>query len=520
MKRSFFVFVFCFLVSFLCHAAGGRRPNVLLVMVDDMGFSDLGCYGGEIDSPHIDSLAATGLRFSQFYNTGRCWSTRASLMTGLYPHEAGHASQDRKSPYRAYQGTSPDICPFVSELLKKGGYRTYHVGKWHLQGKDNLWPLQRGFDRSYCVKRQDNFFNPVQILDEGKLVKRPGDTDPDYYITDVFNARALQYLDEHFSRHGEQPFFLYLAHTAPHFPLQAPAKTVAKYRNTFRVGWDAVRKSRESRLSEMGLINCELSARDPDVPAWADLSEADKEMWSGRMAVHAAMIDHVDQGIGKIIENLKRHHAFENTLLFFLSDNGASAEYIVRGDGNDPTAPLGSAKTYRTLEVGWANAANAPFRMYKIWNHEGGIATPLIVHWPEGLAEQEQNGAITHEMGHVIDIVPTILDAAGLPFPKKISGRSLMPVFQGKSRDPNHPIFWEHVGNRAVRIGDWKLVAEFQKPWELYDLSKDRAEMNNLVKKYPDKAAEMAATWQEWADRVGVVLPLKQRQYSPEYRRK
>ncbi len=500
--------------------ARDQHPNILLIMVDDMGFSDLGCYGGEIDSPNIDSLAAEGLRFSQFYNTGRCWSTRASLMTGLYPHEAGHASMDRKSPHRAYQGTSPDIAPFVSELLKKGGYRTYHVGKWHLQGKDNLWPLQRGFDRSYCVKRQDNFFNPVQLLDEGKVIKRPGDKDPDYYITDAFNQRTLQYLDEHFSQYREEPFFLYLAHTAPHFPLHAPAGTVAKYRNSFRDGWDVVRQTRQARLTELGLINCPLSARDPDAVAWDSLTEVQKEEWSGRMAVHAAMIDHVDQGIGHIVEKLKNYKALKNTLILFLSDNGASAEYLIRGDGHDPSAPLGSGKTYRTLEVGWANAANSPFRMHKIWNHEGGISTPLIVHWPEGLTDQQQSNSISNEVGHVIDLVPTMLETAKVSIPEKMSGRSLVPIFQGKSRNPNHPIFWEHVGNRAVRVGDWKLVAEFQKPWELYNLSTDRAEMNNLVKTKPDKAARLAKIWQEWADRVGVVLPVKQRQYSPEYRMK
>jgi arylsulfatase len=511
-----------FLFTGLVAAVSAEKPDILLIMVDDMGFSDLGCTGSEIDTPNLDQLAKDGLLFTQFYNTGRCWPTRASLMTGLYPHEAGHASRGGPKAPPAYRGTTREVAPFVSELLKEqGGYRTYHVGKWHLNAGGPLanhsWPLDRGFERSYAIKQQDNFFNPVEILDEGVSVKRPGNDDPDYYVTDAFTERTLAYLDEHAEKHADEPFFLYLAHTAPHFPLHARAGDVARFRGRFKEGWDVIRKRRHDRQIESGVVGGPLSDRDEAAVAWDSLSPEEQDKWDGRMACHAAMIYRVDVGIGTIVEKLKALGRYENTLILFLSDNGASAEYIVRGDGHDPAAPLGSGETYTCLEVGWANAANSPFRQHKIWVHEGGISTPLIAHWPAGIAE---TGKLTDQSGHVIDIVPTILELAEVDSPEKMTGKSLLPILQGKEREGHDAIYWEHEGNRAVRQGDWKLVGEQSQDWELYNFGEGRSEMANRIEIETEKADELKKLWQIWADKVGVVMPEGPRKYSKDYRMK
>lgn len=522
------------------------RPNVVLIMVDDMGFSDPGCYGGEVDTPNLDALAENGLRFSQFYNTARCWPTRAALMTGRYPHQAGHAMMFGPDAPPGYQGTSRQRGLFLSEMLQLAGYRNYHVGKWHLHsrmeaaerpqlvrrstGYDASWPLHRGFDRSYCVKSQNNFFNPNLLFDEDQPVRRPGG-DGDYYITEAFTDRAVKYLQEHARRHADQPFFVYLAHTAPHFPLHALPADIERHRERYRQGWDVIRKQRLARQKEMGLLDCRLSPRDEEAAAWSSLTADEQENWATRMAIHAGMIHCVDRGIGRLVRQLKAMNAFENTLILFLSDNGASAEYIVRGDGHDPQADPGSGATYLCLEVGWSNASNTPFRQHKMWTHEGGIATPLIAHWPNGL-EPALRGGITHQVGHVIDIVPTVLEIAetdppdhfdGIAVPD-VTGRSLLPILRGESRQPHEFLFWEHVGNRALRQGDWKLVGEDGGDWELYDLSADRSETTNLASEHPDRVARMAHTWQAYADETGVVpwrsLPQSRRRPSPEYRRK
>lgn len=495
----------------LAASAGAKdpRPNVLLIMVDDMGFSDIGCYGGEVDTPNLDQLAAGGLRFTQFYNTGRCWPTRAALMTGRYPHDVGHAMMFGADAPRAYQGTSKERALMIPEWLKPLGYRTYHVGKWHLNSRAKgpaglaSWPLGRGFDRSYCVRQQDNFFNPKLISDEHFNVKRPGDGDPDYYITRAFTDRTIHYLDEHQTYHRDEPFFIYLAHTAPHFPLHALAGDVARFRERYRVGWDVIRQQRLARMKEMGIVNAKLSDRDPDAVAWDSLSEAEKDEWSGRMAVHAAMIYRIDLGIGRIVKKLQSMKALDNTLILFLSDNGASAEYILRGDGHDPKAPLGSGATYRCLEVGWANAANTPFRYHKIWVHEGGISTPLIASWPAGI---KARGELSNDLGHVIDVLPTVVELAGGKPDKEVSGQSLLPVFRGEGHaNPERRVFWEHQGNRAMRQGDWKLVAVDGGPWELYHLGEDRSETNNLIDVETARAEGMKVSWQKWADEQGVV---------------
>ncbi|MEM7394282.1 MAG: arylsulfatase, partial [Verrucomicrobiota bacterium] len=477
-----------------------RPPNILLILVDDMGFSDPGCYGGEPGlTPHLDRLAAHGLRFRQFYNTGRCWPTRASIMTGRYPHEVGHAMMFGPKAPPAYQGTHRDRGPMIQELLKPAGYVTYHVGKWHLQSRrPDTMPLQRGFDRSYCMRSQNNFFNPYHVLDEDRSVKRPGDQG-DYYVTEAFSQRAIDYLRGH---DPDRPFFLYLAHTAPHFPLHALPEDIERFKTTYTRGWDELRKERLARQKKMGLFDGPLPPRDPDAAAWADLNPEERKTWAVRMAIHAAMVHCVDRGIGRIVEQLKAMNDYENTLILFLSDNGASAEYIVRGDGHDPDAPPGSGASYLCLEVGWSNAANTPFRLHKMWMHEGGIATPLIAHWP---ARIKARGAWTDQVGHVIDLLPTFLAMAGLEAPKHITGSSLLPILEGGRRSPPEFLFWEHVGNRALRKGDWKLVAEHNKAWELYDLKADRNEIHNLAGKHPEQVKALQQTWQAEADRIGVV---------------
>ena len=524
--------------SSLIHA--DERPNFLVVMVDDMGFSDLGCYGGEVDTPHLDQLAANGLRFTQFYNTARCWPSRAALMTGRYPHEVGHAMMFGKDAPRAYRGTTREQGQFVSEVLGPMGYLCYHVGKWHLHNRaipkpmpgkyaspqyNDSWPLGRGFHHSYCMKSQNNFFNPNQVFDEDKLVKRPG-ANTAYYATDAFTNRTIRYLKDHATQHTEEPFFVYLAHTAPHFPLHALPEDIERHKQRYRKGWDKIRAERLARQKEMKLLDCELSPRDEEAAAWDSLTEENRETWSTRMAIHAAMIHRVDIGIGQIVEQLRSMDALDNTLILFLSDNGASAEYLVRGDGHDSTALPGSAATYLCLEVAWSNASNTPFRQHKMWTHEGGIATPLIAHWPSSI---QQHGALTHQVGHIIDIAPTLVDLAkqedDVPnVNPPLTGKSLVPILSGKQREPHEFLFWEHTGNKAIRQGDWKLVAENGKPWQLFNLKQDRSELVDLAATEADRVQQLLKDWQAYADKTGVVdwntLPQSKRSPGPDYRKK
>ena len=535
MNTRICVFLALVFPSPLC---AGDRPNFLVIMVDDMGFSDPGCYGGEIDTPNLDKLAAGGLRFTQFYNTARCWPSRAALLTGRYPHQAGHAMMYGQNAPRAYRGTTPEQGRFASEVLGQHGYRTYHVGKWHLHNRsaakarkgtyaspqyNDSWPLGRGFHKSYCVKSQNNFFNPNQIFDEDKLIKRPG-ANGDYYITNAFTDRTIAYLQEHKQRHANEPFFLYLAHTAPHFPLHALPEDIARHKDRYRKGWDQIRSERLARQKQMGLLDCELSPRDEEAVAWDSLSDADKDKWATRMAIHAAMVYRIDVGIGRIVDQLRQMGSLDNTLILFLSDNGASAEYIVRGDGNDPNAPPGSGATYLCLEVGWSNASNTPFRQHKMWTHEGGVATPLIAHWPGGV---KQGGELTDQVGHIIDVAPTLFDLAEVnagSIKPAVTGRSLAPVLSGTRRKPHEFLFWEHTGNKAIRRADWKLVAENGKPWQLFNLKTDRSELHDLAMSKPDLVRTLLRQWQQYADETGVVewnaLPQSRRGPGGGYRKK
>jgi arylsulfatase A-like enzyme len=498
------------------HAAAPARtaakPNFLIILADDLGFSDLGCYGGEIATPNLDALASNGLRFTQFYNTARCWPSRASLMTGYY------AQQVRRDAVPGVKsgggGVRPAWAPMITEYLRPIGYRTYHSGKWHLDGK----PLQNGFDHSYDIPSpgQNNFFIAKGNTEDDAPVEQT----PDYYVTTALADHAIKCLREHAAKFTDRPFFHYLAFTAPHFPLQAPADDIAKYRETYRKGWNAIAAERHARVTRLGIAKNSPPAMETEVgppyhfPAdlaklgpdevnrpipWNDLTKAQREFQATKMAIHAAMVDRMDHEIGRVLSQLKAMGAYENTMIVFASDNGASAEIMVRGHGHDQQAPLGSERTFLCLGPGWSSAANTPFRLHKTWVHEGGIATPMIVHWPAGI---KAKGELRHAPGHFVDLVPTMLEMSSVRKPETFKapvppapGRSLLPVFQKDQESIHEYIWFAHDGHRAVRAGDWKLVALKNGEWELYNLRKDRGEEHNLAAKQPAKVRELQALW-------------------------
>lgn len=492
------------------HADPPRRPNILFILADDLGFSDLGCYGGEVRTPNLDRLAADGLRFTQFYNTARCWPSRAALLTGYY------AQQVNRDP----PGLRPPWAALLPDLLRPAGYHSYHSGKWHIDG-----PVRKGgFERSYLVVDQDRYFGPRNHqLDDAPLPQpKPGDG---YYATKAIAQHAIDWLAGHEANHPGTPFFLYLAFTCPHFPLQALPEDIARYRGRFKDGWDALRRQRLERMRKLGIVSCGLSERTPGVPGWDSLTAEQKEAWQWRMTIHAAMVDRMDQEIGRVLDHICRAGHWDNTLILFCSDNGASAERLVRGDGHDPAAPPGSAKTFLCLEPPWANLANAPLRKSKIFTHEGGISTPLIVHWPAGV---KARGELRHTPGHFVDVVPTLLELAGAPTPAAwngaprppLAGRSLVPALGKDVTIEREFLFFKHSGNRALRVGDWKVVASGpDAPWELYDLAEDRSETHDLAERHPDKVKELAALWarhdEEFRKQGATGKPLPPRRPAP-----
>ena len=512
------------------------RPNIILVLVDDMGFSDLGCTGSEIRTSNIDSIARNGVLMSAVYNCARCCPTRAALLTGLYPHNAGigHMGADLGTP--AYRGFLRNDGATIAEALRLAGYRTCMAGKWHVGGDfmarevdswrvgdvDHPTPRQRGFDRFYgIVDGVTHFFSPHFILeDDSRCEVSPSD----YYFTDAITDRALAMIDE--SVAAAQPFFLYLAHAAPHWPLHAHEEDIARYDGVYRKGWDAIRTARHEEMQGRGVLlhDWAISPRDKDAPPWDAVTPTDWE--ADRMAVYAAMIDCMDRNIGRVLARLKRHGIHDDTLILFLSDNGGCAEFMaedgwakfmpdVHNDGrkiqmgNRPGLRPGGALTYMSYDLPWANVSNAPFRLFKHWVHEGGISTPLLAQWPARL----QAGRMLHEPWHVVDVMPTILEAAGAPYPTEVGGHAIQPAdgesflgaLAGVGSRREQPIYWEHEGNCAVRVGDFKLVRAFGRDWELYDMERDRTELHDLAGKNAPLEAELQKEYEAWAERVGVL---------------
>jgi arylsulfatase len=500
-------------------AEPARRPNIVVILADDLGFSDLGCYGGEIRTPNLDALAAGGLRFTQFYNTARCWPTRAALLTGYY------AQQVRRDTVPGVpsggSGVRPAWARLLPELLKTLGYRSYHSGKWHIDGM----PVASGFDRSYLLQDQGRFFSPREHFEDDQKLP-PVEPDSGYYATIAIADHALKCLRKHADQHADRPFFSYVAFTAPHFPLQALPEDIDRYRDRYLKGWENVRRERYERMMKLGIVDCPMSAVERavgppyDFPAalkalgpgevnrplaWDDLTVQRRQFQATKMAIHAAMVDRLDREVGRLLEQLRSMGAIDDTIVLFLSDNGASAEIMVRDDGHDPSAPPGSAATHLCLGPGWSTVANTPLRRHKTWVHEGGISTPLIVHWPNGLRAR---GELRRNPGHVIDLVPTVLEICGIRRPDTWLGKPV-PLPPGKSLLPaladgsvtRDFLWWLHEGNRAIRVGDWKLVAAGEGgPWELYDLRADRGESHDLASEHPDRVGELAALWQEQFD--------------------
>jgi arylsulfatase len=494
--------------------APAARPNIVFILADDLGYSDLGCYGGEIPTPNLDALARGGLRFTQFYNTARCWPSRAVLLTGYY---AQAVRRDTVPGVKSgAQGVRPRWARLLPEMLKSLGYRTYHSGKWHVDGQ----PLENGFDRSYDLTDQNRYFSPKNHVEDGQPLP-PVEPGGDYYATTAIADHALKCLKDHAENYSDKPFFHYLCFTSPHFPLQAPADDIARHRGRYVHGWDTMRNDRWQRLRALGIVDCSLSALERDVGPpydfpkaieqlgageinrplpWSELTDTQREFQAIKMSIHAAMVDRMDREIGRVLSQLRTMGALDKTLLFFASDNGASAEIMVRGDGHDPAAEPGSAATHLCLGPGFSSACNTPFRRHKTWVHEGGISTPLIVHWPERIAAR---GELRHDAAHLIDIMPTIVEAAGgkwqelaAPAAPPAPGQSLVPAFTGNGKVRHESLWWQHEGNRALRAGDWKIVAAGKDaPWELYDLKTDRAESTNLADAEPDRVRDMAQTW-------------------------
>lgn len=504
------------------------RPNILIIMADDMGYSDLGCYGGEVETTNLDQLAREGLRYKQFYNAARCCPSRAALMTGLYPHQAGMgwmAAADLGTP--EYAGNLNNHAVTIAEVLKTAGYNTYMTGKWHLTNERKIdgkvtdnWPAHRGFDRYFgIIPGGANYFTPTVYSNDSAYKAPPG-----FYLTNAISDTSVKYLDEHFARASGKPFFMYVAYTSPHWPLHALKKEIDHYKNRYRQGWDVLRKKRFARQREIGLFgeNIEMNPRDSVIQAWEELKPQEQEEMAMRMAIYAAQIDIMDQGIGRIIGELKANGQLDNTLIFFLSDNGACAEFISSGKSK---AVDGTKDTFESYRINWANVGSTPFKEYKHYTHEGGIATPLIVHWPGGIS-RELNNSLVDEYGHITDLMATCVEVSGADYPRRyegslihpLAGKSLVPHFSGGT---NHrgQVFWEHEANIALRDGKWKMVAktlqdeEFDPAGlELYNMETDPVEMHDLAAEKPELVKEMYAQWMEWAHRIKV-FPLDTREY-------
>ncbi|MDR0871204.1 MAG: arylsulfatase [Planctomycetaceae bacterium] len=560
MKHVLFLFALAYAAGCCFAPAFAEKPNIILILSDDMGYSDLGCFGSEINTPNLDTLAAGGIRFTQFYNTARCCPTRASLLTGLHPHQAGMGHMTGAG-HRGLPGYAGDLLPTtvtIAEAVKPAGYRNYAVGKWHVtdqtraDGSKHNWPLQRGFDRYYgIIHGAANYFDPPVVRDN-TVISPFNDPEykpeKDYYLTTALSDQASRFITEHKQQTPDEPFFMYLAFTAAHWPMQVPEELAAKYKGKYDAGYTVIREARYEKQKALGLIKPEWQL-SPQAEDWDAVKD---KHWEARcMEVYAAMITELDRGIGQVVDTLKKTGQYDNTVILFLQDNGACAENVgrtpqgkyterpaqpvfeaiakekvfddrktpetqtregfpvIRGKGVLP----GPKDTYIAYGRGWANVSDTPFREYKHWVHEGGISTPLIVHSPKQIAEK-QRGQFYREPGQLPDVHATIVELAGAVYPKEYNGHqitpaegtSLVPALTGQHLNRSKPLVWEHEGNRAVREDNWKLVAKGPLgTWELYDMDKDRSELNNLAEQYPDKVKDLAAKWHDWAVRAKVL---------------
>ncbi len=505
-----------------------KKPNIILIMADDMGFSDMGAMGGETKTPNLDALASEGILYKQFYNGARCCPTRASLMTGLYPHQTGMGWMTvRNLGSYSYTGELNHNCVTIAEVLKGAGYNTYMSGKWHLvadsntkqDGDKNAWPVQRGFDRFFgTLVGSGSYYTPNALTAQNTIIKAP----EGFYYTDAISDTAVNMIRE--NNQKDTPFFMYVAYTAPHWPLHAAREDFESYIDKYKIGWDSLRVERFNRQKAMGIVdkNWTLSERNPDAPAWSSLSDEQKEDMAVRMAIYTAQIEVMDRGIGRIVKELKKEGELDNTLIFFLQDNGGCAEFI--SNGSKDVALMGTKESFESYRLPWANASNTPFRMFKHWTHEGGIATPLIIHWPKGMVNP---GRTSERPGQLMDIMATCVEVSGAKYPAEykgneihpLEGESLVKSIKNESDGRKADLFWEHEANRAIRVGNWKLVLmasdrfPFDGKWELYNLAEDRTETNDLADKYPEKVEEMKTKWDEWAKRVNV-YPLDNRPWN------
>ena len=533
------------------------QPNIVLVMADDMGYTDIGCYGSEIETPVLDRLAKNGLRFTQFYNTSRCCPTRAALLTGLYSHQAGIGLMTGDRGYDAYRGDLNRRCVTLAEVLRTAGYRTYMSGKWHVtkhvrpEGPKHNWPLQRGFDRFYgTIIGAGSFFDPATLCRDNTFITPVNDSEykPErYYYTDAVSDNAVAYIRDHYaSDDAEKPFFLYVSYTSAHWPMHAFDEDIAKYKGKYDAGYEAIREARYKKAKALGVID----SRWEMSPAARQWDKAPHKAWELRsMEVYAAMVDRMDRGIGSVVREIEKHQGFDNTLFIYLQDNGGCAEGFGRRSNAEqvkkakykpfgpddlqtkiwppmqtrdgralrtgPEAMAGPEDTFIGYGLAWANVSNTPFRGYKHDGYEGGIGTPFIVHWPKGIVAERRN-RVVHDPCHLIDLMPTFIAAAGATYPKKyddeviqpMEGVNLLPTLKGTPLDRAAPLGFEHHGNLALRDGRWKIVSTYRRDqptrWELYDMIADRTELTDLSDKHPEKKAELIKKWQAWADRVGV----------------
>jgi arylsulfatase A-like enzyme len=518
-KRLLLTAIFAALSAAVAIAADDR-PNIVVILADDLGFSDIGCYGSEIPTPRLDALAANGVRFTQFYNSPRCSPTRAALLTGLYSQQAGMGWLDNKvePKSRGFHGKLLPRCVTIAEVLRDAGYFTAMAGKWHLGQQNGTPPWERGFMRSlnsrygevYFPKESDRPGTESLFLNGREIPKDSPELGHDWYSTDLFATWGLKFIDE--ARAEKKPFFLYLPQGAVHFPLRAPEDVIAKYRGKYMKGWDQLREERHARQITMGIVDAKwpLSPRPDDSPAWDTRMPDKQKRFDEIMAVYAAMIECLDRSTGLLVDGLKERGLLDNTLVIFLSDNGGNAEGgpagVTRGEG-----PIGGPQSYVQLGMNWATLANTPFKRYKHFTHEGGISSPFIMHWPAGIPA-DRRGALEKQPAHLVDIMATAVDLTGAKYPERfhendilpMEGVSLRPALTGQPLARKEPIYWEHEGNKAVRDGRWKLVQKWRGPWELYDMEADRTELHDLSKERPEIVSRLEASWTGWAQRAYV----------------